>query len=152
MFGDDGLETSAATEGLWVTITPTSSASPFFDTLLVLVVSPLITLAVVYALLTVRAKIRRRRWRAPKSVVERLPVRTYHPHAKSSVSRQLPQYELYRNDSDDNVAEGSGSRVIRVHVRTYFSTIHTSAISSHVARSVDVVVLPQSTQAQLAPI
>ncbi|KAL2020195.1 hypothetical protein VTK56DRAFT_8621 [Thermocarpiscus australiensis] len=65
-------------EGLWVTITPTGSASPFFDTLLVLVVSPLITLTVVYALLILRAKIRMRRWRAPKSVVDRLPVRTYH--------------------------------------------------------------------------
>lgn len=65
-------------EGLWVTITPTGSTTPFFDTLLVLVVSPLITLTVVYALLILRAKIRRRRWRAPKSVVERLPVRTYH--------------------------------------------------------------------------
>ncbi|KAM7220044.1 hypothetical protein V8F06_004558 [Rhypophila decipiens] len=70
-------------EGLWITITPTSSASPFFDTLLVLVVSPLITLTVVYALLILRAKIRRRRWRAPKSVVERLPVRTYHTVAPS---------------------------------------------------------------------
>ena len=65
-------------EGLWVTITPTNSASPFFDTLLVLVVSPLVTLTVVYALLILRARIRRRRWRAPKSVVDRLPVRTYH--------------------------------------------------------------------------
>ena len=65
-------------EGLWVTITPTSSASPFFDTLLVLVISPLVTLTIVYALLILRARIRRRRWRAPKSVVERLPVRTYH--------------------------------------------------------------------------
>lgn len=65
-------------EGLWVTITPTGSTAPFFDTLLVLVVSPLITLTVVYALLILRAKIRRRRWRAPKSVVDRLPVRTYH--------------------------------------------------------------------------
>ena len=64
-------------EGLWVTLTPTSGASPFLDTLLVLVVSPLVTLTVVYALLLVRSKIRRRRWRAPKSVVERLPVRTY---------------------------------------------------------------------------
>lgn len=63
---------------LWVTITPSSSASPFLDTLLVLVVSPLITLTVVYALLILRARIRRRRWRAPKSVVDRLPVRTYH--------------------------------------------------------------------------
>lgn len=78
-------------EGLWITITPTSSASPFFDTLLVLVVSPLITLTVVYALLILRAKIRRRRWRAPKSVVERLPVRTYHTvPPSSSVSSRNP--------------------------------------------------------------
>ncbi|KAF4124664.1 PA domain [Geosmithia morbida] len=70
-------------EGLWVTITPTSSASPFFDTLLVLVISPLVTLTVVYALLIVRARIRRRQWRAPKSVVDRLPVRTYHTVAAS---------------------------------------------------------------------
>jgi hypothetical protein len=37
-------------EGLWITLTPTSmSSSPFFDTLLVLVVSPLVTLTVVYS-------------------------------------------------------------------------------------------------------
>lgn len=78
-------------DGLWVTITPTGSASPFFDTLLVLVVSPLITLTVVYALLLLRARIRRRRWRAPKSVVERLPVRTFHTVAAStSPSSRLP--------------------------------------------------------------
>lgn len=71
--GDGGDEE----EGLWVTLTPTSGASPFLDTLLVLVVSPLVTLTVVYALLLIRSRIRRRRWRAPKSVVERLPVRTY---------------------------------------------------------------------------
>lgn len=80
-----------ARNGLWVTITPTSSASPFFDTLLVLVISPLVTLTVVYALLILRARIRRRRWRAPKSVVERLPVRTYHTVATSrSSSPRLP--------------------------------------------------------------
>ena len=72
-------------EGLWVTLTPTSvSTSPFFDTLLVLVVSPLVTLTVVYALLLLRSRIRRRRWRAPKSVVEQLPVRTYHTMGTSS--------------------------------------------------------------------
>lgn len=72
-------------EGLWVTLTPTSmSSSPFFDTLLVLVVSPLVTLTVVYALLLLRSRIRRRRWRAPKSVVERLPVRTYHTIASTT--------------------------------------------------------------------
>ncbi|KAJ0123433.1 pa domain-containing protein [Diaporthe amygdali] len=73
-------------EGLWVTITPTGSTAPFFDTLLVLVVSPLITLTVVYALLILRAKIRRRRWRAPKSVVERLP-------SSRSPSRASPPHE-----------------------------------------------------------
>ncbi|KAI0162270.1 hypothetical protein GGR57DRAFT_517619 [Xylariaceae sp. FL1272] len=76
--GSDGEVPPSEREGLWVVIVPTSGASPFFDTLLVLVVSPLITLTVVYALLLLRARIRRRRWRAPKSVVERLPVRTYH--------------------------------------------------------------------------
>lgn len=74
-------------EGLWVTLTPTNvSSSPFFDTLLVLVISPLVTLSVVYALLLLRSRIRRRRWRAPKSVVERLPVRTYHTISDSSSS------------------------------------------------------------------
>ncbi|KIW44801.1 uncharacterized protein PV06_03248 [Exophiala oligosperma] len=78
--------------GLWVTLTPTSvSTSPFFDTLLVLVISPLVTLTVVYALLLLRSRIRRRRWRAPKSVVERLPVRTYHTMntASSTTSSQV---------------------------------------------------------------
>jgi hypothetical protein len=73
--------------GLWVTLTPTTGASPFFDTLLVLVVSPLVTLTVVYALLLLRSRIRRRRWRAPKSVVERLPVRTYQTIASTNHSR-----------------------------------------------------------------
>jgi len=77
-------------EGLWVTITPTSGAAPFFDTLVVLVISPLITLTVVYALLMLRAKIRRRRWRAPKSVVEQLPVRTYHTITSPNQSPRLP--------------------------------------------------------------
>lgn len=78
-------------EGLWVTITPTNSAGSFFDTLLVLVISPLITLTVVYALLLIRARIRRRRWRAPKSVVDRLPVRTYHTVAATPVhSPRMP--------------------------------------------------------------
>ena len=78
-------------EGLWITLTPTSmSSSPFFDTLLVLVVSPLVTLTVVYALLLLRSRIRRRRWRAPKSVVERLPVRTYQTIPSSTNSSSSP--------------------------------------------------------------
>ena len=75
----DSGSSSEEHEGLWVTLTPAAmSTSPFFDTLLVLVVSPLVTLTFVYALLLLRSRIRRRRWRAPKSVVDRLPVRTYH--------------------------------------------------------------------------
>ena len=81
---DDGAEEH---EGLWVTLTPTTmSTSPFFDTLLVLVVSPLVTLTVVYALLLLRSRIRRRRWRAPKSVVDRLPIRTYHTMSCASTT------------------------------------------------------------------
>ncbi|SMQ56148.1 unnamed protein product [Zymoseptoria tritici ST99CH_3D7] len=74
-------------EGLWVTLSPASmSTSPFFDTLLVLVVSPLVTLTIVYAMLLLRSRIRRRRWRAPKSVVERLPVRTYQTMPSTTTS------------------------------------------------------------------
>ena len=86
-FEDDDEEGPVEHEGLWVTMTPTSmSTSPFFDTLLVLVVSPLVTLTLVYALLLLRSRIRRRRWRAPKSVVDRLPIRTYHTMSSSSSS------------------------------------------------------------------
>lgn len=81
------LESDEEHEGLWVTLSPTTmSTSPFFDTLLVLVVSPLITLTVVYALLLLRSRIRRRRWRAPKSVVDRLPIRTYHTMSCTSTT------------------------------------------------------------------
>ncbi|RXG44723.1 hypothetical protein VDGE_02497 [Verticillium dahliae] len=74
-----------AHDGLWVTITPSDNGTPFFDTLLVLVISPLVTLTFVYAILILRARLRRRRWRAPKSVVEQLPVRTYHTVAPSPI-------------------------------------------------------------------
>ncbi|KAF2203137.1 hypothetical protein GQ43DRAFT_447626 [Delitschia confertaspora ATCC 74209] len=85
---EDETKTPDHHEGLWVTLTPTNmSGSPLFDTLLVLVVSPLVTLTVVYALLLLRSRIRRRRWRAPKSVVDRLPVRTYHTISDSSPAR-----------------------------------------------------------------
>ncbi|KAF2489036.1 hypothetical protein BU16DRAFT_586789 [Lophium mytilinum] len=88
---NDNTDDSEPHEGLWVTLTPTNmSSSPFFDTLLVLVVSPLVTLTVVYALLLLRSRIRRRRWRAPKSVVERLPVRTYHTISSDANSGSSP--------------------------------------------------------------
>ncbi|KEQ60066.1 uncharacterized protein M437DRAFT_55004 [Aureobasidium melanogenum CBS 110374] len=83
--------TGESHDGLWVTLTPASmSSSPFFDTLLVLVVSPLVTLTIVYALLLLRSRIRRRRWRAPKSIVDRFPVRIYHT-VPSSNSSDAPE-------------------------------------------------------------
>lgn len=82
-------------EGVWVTLTQTKGATPFFDTLLVLVVSPLVTLTVVYAMLLIRSRIRRRRWRAPKSVVQQLPVRTF-------IARNT------RNDSNASQASQAG--------------------------------------------
>lgn len=79
--GDDQVAANAQLhalgEGLWITITPTRSGVPFFDTLVLVLISPMITLALVYGLLILRGFVRRRRWRAPKSVVARLPVRTY---------------------------------------------------------------------------
>ena len=78
-------------QDLWVTLSITNiGANPFFNTLFVLVVSPLITLAVVYVMLLVRARIRRRRWRAPKSVVERLPVRVYRTCSSRPSPRMSP--------------------------------------------------------------
>lgn len=64
-------------EGLWVTLSSSTGANSILETLLVLVISPLITLTVVYVLLLIRFRYRQQRWRAPKSVVKRLPVRTY---------------------------------------------------------------------------
>src|SRR5690606_10879306 len=97
-------------EGLWLTLTPGGvSSSPFFDTLLVMVVSPLITLTVVYAMLTIRSHIRRRRWRAPKSYVERLPVRTYHPANSNSSDSAWRAADSMENGNGD----GEGRRMRR---------------------------------------
>ena len=97
--GKENTQDELEHEGLWVTLTPTTmSTSPFFDTLLVLVVSPLVTLTVVYALLLLRSRIRRRRWRAPKSLVERLPVRIYNTIACSSTSSS-PRFASPKNST-----------------------------------------------------
>ncbi|KAM5462892.1 hypothetical protein MferCBS49748_006284 [Microsporum ferrugineum] len=112
-------------EGLWVTLAPTSmSTSPFFDTLLVLVVSPLITLTVVYALLLLRSRIRRRRWRAPKAIVDRLPVRTYHTITSSSNSSTPPRTAV------PDSASPSSPLLARSESRARFST-HVDATASN---------------------
>ena len=124
--GDDRIEDH---QGLWITLTPTTvSTSPFFDTLLVLVVSPLITLTVVYALLLLRSRIRRRRWRAPKSVVDRLPVRTYHTMSCSSTpfSSQQPSPKA---SSPASPLLQTGSQALSSHSRPRSPT--TSGISNN---------------------
>lgn len=86
-------------DGLWVTLTLSGmSTSPFFNTLFVLVVSPLITLAIVYTMLLIRSRIRRRRWRAPKSVVDRLPIRVYRALSGQSSPSRNPQQPETQSD------------------------------------------------------
>ena len=111
-------------EALWVTLTPTSvSTSPFFDTLLVLVVSPLVTLTVVYALLLLRSRIRRRRWRAPKSVVERLPVRTYHTTSTSSSTTSSHVPTPAQSAVPSPILRPSGQSIMRPRSQTTNSVL-----------------------------
>ena len=132
-------------DGLWVTLTPTSmSPSPFFDTLLVLVVSPLVTLTVVYALLLLRSRIRRRRWRAPKSVVERLPVRTY--QTASSAPSGSPAASVSSTPvTDTTPLLTATARAIRPRSRT---TTDVSTQASSSLRSDDDIATPSFKQAE----
>ena len=123
-------------EGLWVTLTPTTmSTSPFFDTLLVLVVSPLITLTVVYALLLLRGRIRRRRWRAPKSVVDRLPVRTYHTMPSSSGSTSSHLASPRASSPESPLLQPSSPQSVPSRIRPRART--TSGIGAAVSASLD---------------
>jgi hypothetical protein len=125
-------------EGLWVTLTPTTGSSPFFDTLLVLVISPLFTLTIVYALLLVRSRIRRRRWRAPKSVVERLPVRTYQT-VRSNPHSRLPSPTLTPTVTTPLLQDSS----VRPRPRSQTTSglpepgelLRTNSSSSHISRA-----------------
>ena len=141
---DEDYEAFDEHDGLWVTLTPTTiSTSPFFDTLLVLVVSPLVTLTVVYALLLLRSRIRRRRWRAPKSVVDRLPVRTYHTMSYSSSSTS--------SQASSPIASSPASPLLTSSPRSMLSRSRprsrtTSGIGDTVSASLDKA----STKAALA--
>ena len=122
-------------EGLWVTLTPTTmSTSPFFDTLLVLVVSPLVTLTVVYALLLLRSRIRRRRWRAPKSVVERLPIRTYHTMSYTSTTSST-RYASPQSSSPTSPLLQSSPRAVTARSRPRSATA--SGIGDAVSASLE---------------
>ena len=147
---DDEADASNPHEGLWVTISPTTmSTSPFFDTLLVLVVSPLVTLTVVYALLLLRSRIRRRRWRAPKSVVDRLPVRTYHTMSCSSNSTP-PQTPSPRTSSPTSPLLQSSPRSILPRSRPRSQTA--SAIDETATASLDKATAKASLAAGSNPL
>lgn len=125
-------------DGLWVTLTPTNmSSSPFFDTLLVLVVSPLVTLSFVYILLILRSRIRRRRWRAPKSVVERLPVRTYQTISDNSSSvtscGSNPTTPLLQQTQDESLSS-SNTNVSNSVLANESTTAAAPINSSHAIR------------------
>ena len=112
-------DTISHVEGIWVTMVPARmSSSPFFDTLLVLVVSPLVTLTIVYALLLLRTRLRRRRWRAPKSVVESLPVRIYHS-ARSETSSCQSGHDSPKSISATTPLLHPSLRTSNVNVPTY---------------------------------
>ena len=130
----DNSDSEDERRGLWVTLTPTSmSTSPFFDTLLVLVISPLVTLTIVYALLLLRSRIRRRRWRAPKSVVERLPVRTYHTMSSAS-STTSSQHASPHESSPTSPLLRSSSQPVSARARPRSQTT-TGVVSSSSAGS-----------------
>ena len=133
-------------EGLWVTLTPTTmSTSPFFDTLLVLVVSPLVTLTVVYALLLLRSRIRRRRWRAPKSVVERLPIRTYHTMSCTSTTSST-RYASPQSSSPTSPLLQTSPRAVTARSRPRSATA--SGIGDAVSASLDRASAMVSTSQQ----
>ncbi|KAF8451204.1 hypothetical protein BDZ91DRAFT_802778 [Kalaharituber pfeilii] len=112
--GEDGHR-----EGLWVMLACTPGpVNPFLDTLLVLVVSPLGTLGIVYksasakrcvvAMLAIRARLQRRRWRAPKSIVESLPVRVYTTPVQSSVIKQAGRQGKNAKEKKKKESKGFG--------------------------------------------
>ncbi|KAL8783720.1 MAG: hypothetical protein Q9195_009305 [Heterodermia aff. obscurata] len=122
-------------EGLWVTLSPTTmSTTPFFDTLLVLVASPLITLTVVYALLLLRSRIRRRRWRAPKSVVERLPIRTYQTMPTSSTTSSARMATPFTSSPTSPLLQ---SRTQSIHSRSRAQSKAGSEAGDQVSLSLD---------------
>lgn len=65
---------------LFVTISPTRASLPLIDMLLVVIASPLLAVIVITGvLLFIRTQYRYRAWRAPKAVVDQLPIHIYVP-------------------------------------------------------------------------
>ncbi|CAK7222255.1 hypothetical protein SCUCBS95973_004781 [Sporothrix curviconia] len=75
-----GMSGKGSGRSLYVTIAPTRGALPLLDTLLIIIASPLLAIVVITGiLLFIRTQYRYRAWRAPKAVVDQLPVHIYMP-------------------------------------------------------------------------
>lgn len=77
-----------------VTVTATPDTSPFINTVLFLLVSPLFSLSLVYAILVFHRRYKMMKDRAPKSLVEQLPTRVWY--------RDIPSPAIVRDASDDD--------------------------------------------------
>ena len=151
LYGHPGMNEDH--EGLWVTLTPTTmSTTPFFDTLLVLVVSPLVTLTVVYALLLLRSRIRRRRWRAPKSVVDRLPIRTYHTMSCSSTASSTRFASPHSSSPTSPLLRSSPRSTTNLpRPRSVTTSDVSDAVSESLDRATARVASSQSEKANVSP-
>jgi len=88
-------------------IPSTASDWPLLDTLLLVVLSPLFTLACIYILLILRRRVQRRRELAPVSVVRALPTRRW--------TREKDNEEE-NGESSTPIPQGYGSRTSHVHI------------------------------------
>jgi hypothetical protein len=96
---------------LKITILPsTASDWPILDTLLLVVLSPLFTLACIYFILILRRRVQRRKELAPLSVVKSLPHRKW--------KREKDDQESVHEQGSSRIREGYGSSTPprRVHV------------------------------------
>ncbi|EPE04558.1 ring-9 protein [Ophiostoma piceae UAMH 11346] len=82
---------SGTGHALYVTIAPTRGTLPLIDMLLVVIASPLLAVIVITGvLLFIRTQYRYRAWRAPKAVVEQLPVHIYAPPGTAPTTITIP--------------------------------------------------------------
>jgi RING-like zinc finger len=92
-----------------ITIIPsTASDWPLLDTLLLVVLSPLFTLACIYFLLILRRRVQRRRELAPLSVVKSLPTRRW--------TREKDIEETDGDAEPSSLPEGYGTRTRPVNI------------------------------------
>src|SRR5271170_2366089 len=100
-------------EPLKITILPSATSDwALLDTLLLVVLSPLFTLACIYILLILRRRVQRRRELAPLSVVKSLPHRKWTREKDEDESSSSSGQE----GESSRLPSGYGTRTRRVHI------------------------------------